>query len=167
MCVNWRATLPAFDTSSIIHAWDHYPQKQFPKLWDWLGAEFSTGRFVMSKIADDETKNRDADCHYWLHANSVKILAMTTNILSHALAIKATLGIVNERDYRTGVGEKDLLIIGFCMEHALELVSNESRQTQLPKNLANCKIPAVCALPTVNVQCVNFRELLIRSGRVF
>jgi predicted nucleic acid-binding protein len=159
--------LPAFDTSSIIHAWDHYPSTQFPKLWAWLGGEFSSGRFVMSKIADDETRKRDANCHKWLNSNGVQILPVTATILNHALQIKGSLGITHDRDYRDGVGENDLIIIGTCMEHAIELVTNENRQNQLPQNRAKYKIPAVCALNTVNVQYVNFRDLLVRSGQVF
>jgi len=159
--------LLALDTSSIIHGWDHYPQKQFPKLWTWLGAEFTAGRFVISKIVDDETKYRDGDCHNWLLSNSVQILPVTAEILTHALAIKAKLGIVHERDYKGGVGENDIIIVATCIEHALELVTNEATQTQFPQNPANCKIPAVCALPGVSVDCLNFRELIIRSGQVF
>ena len=121
----------------------------------------------MSKIADDETKRRDADCHKWLHMNNVQIIPVTASILNRALQIKAALGIIHERDYRDGVGENDLIIVGTCIEHTIELVTNENRQNQLPQNRARYKIPAVCALTTVNVGCVNFRDLLVRSGRVF
>jgi predicted nucleic acid-binding protein len=166
MSGNWRSTLLAFDTSSIIHAWDHYPLKQFPGLWKWLGEESNAGRFVMSAIAYDETKQRDTDCHAWLHQQRVNILAVTQQILEDALQIKKALGIADDR-YKTGVGENDLLIIATCMQGHIELVSNEGVQNQLPKNLANYKIPAVCGMQTVNVPCIDFRRLLVRSGRVF
>lgn len=158
--------MPAFDTSSIIHAWDHYPLKQFPGLWKWLGEEFKTGRFVMSVIADDETRQRDKDCHAWLHAHCVQTTPITPAILNDALKIKTVLGIVNDR-YMAGVGENDLLIVASCKQSRIELVSNEGVQHDLPQNKARYKIPAVCGLQGVNVSCINFRELLIRSGRVF
>ena len=158
--------MPAFDTSSIIHAWDHYPLGQFPGLWKWLGEEFAAGRFVMPTVAEEETKKRDKECCAWLHQYNVRILPITQAIVNDALRIRKSLGIVNDR-YKAGVGENDLLIIATCMQRALELVSNEGLQTVLPLNLANCKIPAVCAMADVSVPCINFRELLVRSGRVF
>jgi predicted nucleic acid-binding protein len=121
----------------------------------------------MPAIADGETKRRDADCHNWLHANGVQILPVTGSILNHALQIKRALGITLDRDYRDGVSENDLIIIGTCMAHAIELITNESKQNQLPQNRARYKIPAVCTLTTVNVQYLNFRDLLVRSGQVF
>ena len=158
--------MPAFDTSSIIHAWDHYPLKQFPKVWEWLGEEFKAERFTMPQVAEEETKVRDSDCYTWLHLHKVKILPVTQAILDDALKIKTALGIVNDR-YGAGVGENDLLIIATCMQSRLELVSNESLQHELPKNLAKYKIPAVCGMQDVKVACVNFRELIVRSGKVF
>jgi hypothetical protein len=158
--------LLAFDTSSIIHAWDHYPLKQFPGLWKWLGDEFRAGRFTMPLIVDDETKRRDGDCHRWLHEHKVKVIPITRVIVADALRIKAALGIVNDR-YGAGVGENDLLIIATCMQGNLELVSNEGVQSDLPKNKAKYKIPAVCRMADVNVPCINFRELVVRSGKIF
>ena len=159
--------MQAFDTSSIIHAWDHYPLKQFPALWKWLGEEFKAGRFAMSVIADGETKQRDKDCHAWLHQHALKILPMTQAILDDSRNIKSALGIVNEQYHRAGIGENDLFIIATCMHGHIDLVSNEGMQLELPKNLAKYKIPAVCGMPSVNVSCINFREFLVRSVKVF
>jgi len=168
MCENWRSTLPTFDASSIIHAWDHYPLKQFPRLWEWLGDEFNAQRFTMPEIAEGETKKRDVDCHKWLRQNNVRIIPMSPEILSKALEIKASLGIVHDRDYATnGVGENDILIVATCVTQVLELVSNEGVQRELPRNLRKYKIPAVCRMVGVNVPCISFRELLVQSGKVF
>ena len=159
--------MPGFDASSIIHAWDHYPVTQFPKLWEWLGAEFNAGRFTLPEVADDETKQRAPDCHAWLHQHNVELIRITQAILDDAVNIKTMLGIASDRDYRGGVGENDLIIIATCKQVGIELVSNEGRQNALPQNLANCKIPAVCGMATVNVTCIDFRELLVRSGKIF
>ena len=159
--------MPAFDTSSIIHAWDHYPMKQFPGLWKWLSEEFRAGRFTMSEIAEAETKQRDKDCHAWLHANKVQVIPISQAILTEALKIKAALGIVNDRYHPDGVGENDLMIVATCVHGSIDLVSNENMQNELPQNRARYKIPAVCALAGVNVACINFRQLIIRSGKVF
>jgi predicted nucleic acid-binding protein len=159
--------LLAFDASSIVHAWDHYPIGQFPKLWIWLGEEFESARFALPQVANDEIKRRDSNCHSWLHAHSVKIIQVTQAIIEDALEIKGMLGITSERDYRGGVDENDLLIIATCMQSGLELISNEGRQNELPRIAANYKIPSVCGMNKIHVPCINFRELLIRSGKVF
>jgi hypothetical protein len=159
--------LRAFDTSSIIHAWDHYPLKQFPGLWNWLGTEFHGGRFTISDTVDAETIKRDADCRAWLHSQGVSIIPTTQAILTEALKIKATLGIVTDRDYTTGVRENDILIIATCVVDSMELVTNENVQNDLPKNRRKYKIPAVCAMAGVDVSTMSFRELIVQSGKVF
>ena len=165
MCENWRGTLLAFDASSIIHAWDHYPLAQFPRVWVWLGEEFGAGQFVMSEVADDETKKRAPGCHTWLHHHSLRILPVTQAILDRALQIKAMLGIVSDRDYRGGVGENDLLIIATSVNARIELISNEGRQNALPSNLANCKIPAVCNMAPVNSRALTSVNCSFDLGR--
>lgn len=135
--------MPAFDASSIVHAWDHYPMRQFPSLWVWLGEEFRAGIFKLPQVADDETKQRAPDCHAWLQTAGAQVMPVTQAILDDALRLKTMLGIVTDRDYRSGVDENDLLIIATCMQARVELVSNEGRQAAVPTNLANCKIPAV------------------------
>jgi len=44
----------AFDASSIIHAWDNYPEKQFPPLWEWISDNIESGEFVMAQVAFEE-----------------------------------------------------------------------------------------------------------------
>ncbi len=164
---NWRGTLPAFDASSIIHAWDHYPVNQFPKLWVWLGEQTQAEQFVVPEAVDGEVKDRAPDCHKWLHQHNPKIIPPTPAILADALKLKAMLGIVNDKYNRAGVGENDLIIIATCIQGHLELVSNEGVQTDLPQNLAKCKIPAVCAMTPEKVACIDFRQVIMRSGKVF
>lgn len=47
------------------------------------------------------------------------------------------------------------------------LVSDEGRQFLLPDVLAKYKVPAVCALKDVNIDCVPFIEVIKGSGAIF
>ena len=61
----------------------------------------------------------------------------------------------------------DLLIIATAKQYKGILVSNEGKQTKLPKTLAKMKIPAVCGMAQVEVRCINFIEFLRESKNVF
>ncbi len=87
--------------------------------------------------------------------------------MGFALAMKASLGIMNDRYHANGVDENDLLIIAAAKEAGCELVTNEAPQPLLPTLMARYKIPAVCSIASVNVPYLNFLELITRSGRSF
>lgn len=158
--------MQAFDTSSILYAWDNYPIGQFPPLWDWMGEQFEVGEFVLSDVAMKETKKKDPDCAQWLKDHSAQSFPTTNKDLQIALIIKSLLGIRNDK-YGSGVGENDILIISSAKVHGHLLITNEAVQNHLPKKLTKYKIPAVCAMPTVAVPCMNFLELMKRSNEVF
>ncbi|MDC8760668.1 DUF4411 family protein [Janthinobacterium fluminis] len=66
------------------------------------------------------------------------------------------------------MGENELFIIAIARAHHATLVSDERTQPDLPKRLLmNYKIPAVCAMKDVRVECINFLEFIKRSGAVF
>lgn len=159
----------AFDASSIIHGWDHYPIAQFPSLWKWLGEQIAKGNPCMCVIAIDEVKKRSPACHDWLVQNGVKSVPMTNAALQKAVEIESRLGIVNQKYNRAGVGENDILIIALAFDAGHELVSNEARQEDWRKiqNLAKYKIPTVCGLDEVAVPCINFLQLIKQSNVVF
>ncbi len=159
--------MPAFDASSILHGWINYPLAQFPKLWDWVGDEISGGRFVIPRVALDETGHRAPDCQNWLKSKGIKQLPPPQAVLAEAIKIKLALGIVNDQYHSSGVDENDLLIISCAKQEACELISNESPQPALPALMAKYKIPAVCAMASVKVPCLDFLEVLTRSGKSF
>lgn len=153
------------DTSSIVHAWDNYPIQQFPKLWHWLGQQFAFGHLCMPEVAFAEVLQVAPECHLWLEANGTLSLPTTNAILLDALRIKNLLHIGPH--YAGGVGENDLLIIATARLHGAQLITNEARQKNLPKSMANYKIHAVCRLRDVNVACGDFLDFLRRSSYVF
>lgn len=159
--------MPAFDASSILHGWINYPPPQFPKLWEWIGDEIALGRFTIPRIALDETGHRAPDCQKWLKAKGIQELPTTQAVVTYALAMKSALGIANDRYHPNGVDENDLLIVAAAKEDGCELISNEARQPALPAMLARYKIPAVCAMATVKVPCVDSLDVLTRSGKSF
>ena len=156
-----------FDASSTIYAWDNYPITHFPKLWDWLGAEFDAGTLYMPNVAFGEVGHKVPDCRDWLANCNCEVVAATNQIVQAALQIKQLLGIQNDQFHPDGVDENDVLIVATAKVNGHALVSNENRQPTLPANLKRLKIPAVCNLATVSVNCNNFVEFFKASGKVF
>ena len=95
------------------------------------------------------------------------VVAETNDILMAALRIKGLLGIQNDDYHVKGVDENDLLIIATAKVARVSLLSDEGRQLKPPDIPKKMKIPAVCALPEVNVICKNFLQYLKGSGAVF
>lgn len=157
----------SFDASSIIHAWDNYPIEHFPPLWNWLSEQIAAGNFSIPSVAMDEIEGKTPECHIWLKAQGIVVLPLTNAILQQAINIKALLEIAEDDYHSKGVGENDLLIIATAKLAGLTLVSEEGRQFRPPKIKAKYKIPAVCGLPDVAVECINFIEVIKSSAAVF
>jgi predicted nucleic acid-binding protein len=156
-----------FDASSMIYAWDNYPVRQFPPLWEWMASQIEAKQLVMPSVAFEEVQHKTPDCGEWLKDNNLEQLAISNAILQDARRIKGLLGIVDDNYHPKGVGENDILIIATARQHGAELVSDEERQTNLPQVSSKRKIPAVCVMQTVSVSCINFIEYIKASGAVF
>ena len=155
----------AFDTSSIVYAWDNYPIEQFPTLWEWLGKQLHDREIVLSCVAMEEVSYVSPECHAWLHAVSAHELPMTNAIIQLALEIKTSLGIGNH--YGIGVGENDLFIVATAAVNGCDLITNEAVQPDLPQHKPKYKMPAVCAMDGVKVKTTNFIDFLKASKVVF
>ena len=151
----------SFDASSIIHAWDNYPPENshFDSLWRWLSDEVKNNQFYISEKALNEVCHKIPECGKWLKNNNIATHSLTPTCLSTAQKIKTLLGIVEDQ-YTKGVGENDLFIIAIAKETNTTLITEESRQNKLPALKSNYKIPAVCDMPEVGVDCINFLKLL-------
>ncbi len=151
----------SFDASSMIHAWDNYPPENefFKSLWEWFSEKIQSKEFVISKKAFDEVNHKIPDCGAWLKDNNIKTYDLTSKSLLIARDIKISLDIVEEK-YTKGVGENDLFIIAIAKESGTTLVTEEGRQSMLPALKSNYKIPAVCSMETVGVDCCSFLSLL-------
>ena len=158
--------MQVFDASSMIYAWDNYPARQFPGLWEWMAAQISAKKLVMPSVAFEEVAHKTPECGEWLKGNGLELLEISNAILQEAMRIKNLLGIVSDK-YGSGVGENDLLIIATARGQRAELVSDERRQTTPPKERHNYKIPAVCVLVEVSVPCINFIDYIKRSEEIF
>lgn len=155
------------DASSMIYAWDNYPINQFPPLWDWMADQVETGQLQMPFVAFDEVNDKTPDCAEWLKENKLQVILPSEAILLEALRIKNLVGIVGDAYHPKGVGENDIMIIATARLHRWPLMSDEGTQAILPKEPAKKKIPAVCGMPGVAVQCGNFLEYLKNSGAIF
>ena len=162
-----NATMQVFDASTMLYAWDNYPVRQFPGLWEWLATQIEENTFVIPSVAFEEVVAKTPECGDWLKDKHVKKLQITEEILLDALRIKGLLGVVNDGYHSKGVGENDLFIIATTRAHGAELISEEGRQIKPPDIPSKRKIPSVCSLPEVSVSCINFIELIKRSDQVF
>ncbi|MDM8555856.1 DUF4411 family protein [Desulfococcaceae bacterium HSG7] len=151
-----------FDASSIIHAWDNYPpdNQHFNSLWEWIASQINDKQFSISKKALEEVVLKIPGCGTWLKDNNIQTFPLTPSVLLIAQRIKELLNIEEENYHAKGVGENDLFIIAIAKETETILISNESRQNKLPRLKSKYKIPAVCNMHEVNVECINFIELI-------
>ncbi len=159
--------MQVFDASSIIHAWDNYPIRQFPGLWEWMAEQICEKQIVMPSVAFDEVDNKTPECAAWLKDNKIEQLSVTNAIIQKALVIKNLLGIVGDIYHPNGVGENDILIIATACVNNLGLVSDEGWQPKPPVIPKKSKIPLVCTMDVVAVTCINFIEFIKRSDVVF
>lgn len=159
--------MQVFDASSLIYAWDNYPIRQFPGLWNWLGSQIEQNTFVIPGVAFEEVAGKTPECGNWLKDKHMQKLQITEEILLDALRIKGLLGVINDGYHSKGVGENDLFIIATARVHRAELISDEGRQVKPPDEPSKRKIPSVCSMPEVGVACINFIELIRRSDEVF
>ncbi|MBL7105467.1 MAG: DUF4411 family protein [Bacteroidales bacterium] len=157
----------AFDASSMIHAWDNYPIENFPPLWGWLASEIVSRKIVISQIAYEEVDRKMPDCGRWLRDNAIQRIQISNDILAEASQIKRLLGIIDDNYHPKGVGENDILIISTSKVHNLKLITEEPLQFDLPGNMSKYKIPAVCGLPELHVDCIKFINFIKESGEVF
>lgn len=155
-----------FDASSTISAWDNYPIRQFPRLWDWFGQHVQSGAIALPSVAFQEVGFKAPECTDWLDSNGVVKLPVTNAIARAALMIKGKLGVVNDR-YGPGVDENDILIISTAFVHGAPLVSDEAVQALPPQNLLKYKMPTVCRMDGVGVSCIRFIDFLKEGNAVF
>ena len=159
--------MQAFDASSMIYAWDNYPFEQFPPLWEWMGSLISQVQIVMSTVAFEEVSHKTPDCCEWLESVSLQRFPMSNSILKEASRIKVLIGVEDDGYDPRGVDENDLFIIASAKISGLSLVSDETKQPNRPVNPRKYKIPLVCGLNTVSVNCVNYLDFIKASKAVF
>ena len=164
--MRWKVSMQAFDASSMIYAWDNYPVRQFPGLWEWMAIQIEEKNLVMPSVAFEEVTNKTPDCGKWLKDNELHLIEINNAILQDAIRFKKLLGIEGDK-YGSGVGENDLLIIATALNQKAELVSDENKQPDRPKNLSKYKIPAVCLMAEVSVPCINFIEFIKQTDEIF
>lgn len=159
--------MPVFDASSMIYAWDNYPPRQFPGLWDWLATQVSEKKLTMSSVAFEEVGHKTPECATWLKDNDIALFGIDNAVIQEAMRIKSLVGIEGDKYHPKGVDENDLLIIATASAYGAELISDEERQPQLPNEPTKRKIPAVCLMRDVTVPCFSFLDFIKRSGEVF
>ena len=156
-----------FDASSIVHAWDNYPIEVFRSLWDWMGDQVEGEHVRLPRVARDQVGQVSPECGEWLADHNCALLQPTNAVLRAALDIKTALGINNDNYHVDGVDEPDVLIIATAKVQRVQLVSDENPQPTAPRERRKFKIPRVCGLGSVRVDCINFLEYIKSAGVVF
>lgn len=152
------------DASSVLYAWENYPINLFPKLWNKLEEMIRSNYLSISKVALNEIENHSKDCNRWLRNQSIATIRVDSTIIQRTLQYRSLLGITNK--FGKGVGENDLIIIATASVGNAILISDEHKQPNKPKVLANYKIPAVCRMNSVNVECINFLDYINRLSNL-
>lgn len=98
--------MQVFDASSMVYAWDNYPIRQFPGLWEWMADQIAKKILVMSDVALEEVSKEAPECGQWLEENNIEKLDINNFIMENAMRIKGLLGIVGDRYHPKGVGGK-------------------------------------------------------------
>lgn len=170
--INWRMNLYNFDASAVIDLWDNYPIQNpvFKDLWDKFTENVENEIFVISDIAIKEvtseivyekiTKDMPRSVDFIKILSTISVFEKEPIDLTTAQDIKDLLEIDEDNYHKNGVGENDVLIIAITRRTQAILVSNESRQPNLPIDKSRYKIPAVCNLPEVKIRNINLTELL-------
>ena len=60
----------------MVYAWDNYPIRQFPGLWEWMAAQIMKKVLVMPDVALEEVSIEAPECGQWLKENNIEKLAM-------------------------------------------------------------------------------------------
>ena len=158
--------MPDFDASSMIYAWDNYPEKQFPGLWEWIEVQIQGKDICMSIVAFEEVRLKAPDCANWLTKRGIEQHDITNDIVQDANRIKNLLGIVGDDYHPKGVDENDLLIIATARANGVQLISEEHQPLE-PNEPRKRKIPAVCRMSGVAHPCTNFIDYIKAVGAVF
>jgi len=158
--------MQTLDASSIIYAWDNYPELQFPGLWRWLSLQIGSVQLTIPSVALEEVLAKSPSCGVWLKGVSISVLNESVRSLQLATQIQSSLG-VKDGKYGNGVKSNDVRIIAIAKIANAELLTDERTQPGLPKSLLNYKIPAVCDLKSVGVAHLSFLEYIKRSKQIF
>ena len=156
------------DASSLIHAWQHYPIKQFESLWRWLKDQIAEQKVATIPEIFEEVKKKEPDCYEWLKEAGIAKIRIDNAVIQSARQIARELGIKDDR-YSTqgGAGYNDLLLISVAHITRCSLITNEARQSRKPEKKANSKIPLVCQELSPPVKTFSFIEWLKDKGPVF
>ena len=156
-----------YDTSSLVDIWRYYLRRTglFPEFWAWLLASFQEEAYIPAD-AFEELEREEPDFAELLKAQNVKPVEPNERIDGEDRAIREELGVGPKGFSSAGVDEADVAIIATAKVLQATLISEE-KQKDPPKRLARYKIPSVCKLPSVKVQCMDIKDMLsaIKAGR--
>ena len=131
------------DTSSLIHAWDNYPIKQFKPFWLWMEKQFLEKDVATIPEVIGEIKT-SPEFLGWVKPK-IHQIEISQDMLSKQEQIEKQLEITNG-NYSTqgGVNGVDILLIAAASNVNCSLIANEGKQETPPAKKLNYKIPLVC-----------------------
>ena len=146
------------DASSLIHAWQHYPKKNFRPLWRWIEGLISSQKIIMAPENLEEVKHMEPTCYSWLKDKNIETVKTGNDTVQKALRIAGELGIEDDKYSLKGVDYNDLILISAAYIAKCNLITNEAQQPIKSKKKANYKIPLVCQEIVRSVTTFSFIE---------
>ena len=146
------------DASTLIHAWQHYPIKNFGPLWQWIEGLISSQKVRVTPENLEEVKHKEPNCYDWLKDKNITTVKTGNDIVQEAWRIASELGIKDDKYSPKGVDYNDLILISAALNTECDLITNEALQRDRPKIKANYKIPLVCREIVRSVTTFSFIE---------
>jgi len=158
-----------FDASTLIDIWEKYPKdlKIFDSVWELISELINDHMICVTYTNFEEVKHKSDDAYYFYKSLNVETIVPNQEILQRALTIQKTLGLSDadiKNKLRDGVDEGDIICIATAQHNNLILVTEEKKQPTYKGNagpsFAKYKIPKVCELISVDVECIRFLDYL-------
>lgn len=150
-----------YDSSSLIDIWEYYLPSTglFPEFWKWLLDSLRSGEAVVPVAAFEELEAGAEDFAKFLLAKGVEPVKEDSRVKDASKAIQNALGTGPKGFPHPGVGEADIIIMATAKALQAALVSEELQDTP-PKRIARYKMPSVCGMEEVGVECTNIKGFL-------
>ena len=156
------------DANVLITAWNvHYPQENFPTLWDnlvLLKDELCIIEPIYNEIEpinSEDKKLSESDkkekfpIKMWLIDNELKSAPIEDIIDIKSLEMEEEYKITEDP---RGAGQIDITLISYAKHYNKTVVTYEGVQLQEPPHTSRFKIPLICKKEFVD--CISFVEMI-------
>ena len=163
-------SLYCLDANIFIEPWKRdYPPSIFPTLWKQI-PEHKEKFIILKNIYDEidppssgltaEERRKRHPLRTWLEENQIAPKPVPKDIQTLSLYMEQKYQI--RSNISKGANQNDILLITYAKQNEKVLVTSESYQDTLPKELSNYKIPLICKKE--KVECIDYIKFLKKLG---